>query len=197
MHSSERSGLAAGEAYEPTVTGTQSVSRALSIMHAFSSLQSALSGREVAAKFGYSLPTAHRLLRALEAQRFLAFDSSTHAYRPGPEILRLSGEMLHHDGVVARTRSCLVRLQALTGETAAVHWRLGNQRSCVQELVGSRPDRIEAGVGVEYPLTRGAAGKALLLGLDERAVRDLVADPAVAPPVRGTEGLLAELGEQP
>ena len=46
------------DAAEPAVTGTQSVFRALSILHAFSSRQLALTGPEVAAKFGYSVPTA-------------------------------------------------------------------------------------------------------------------------------------------
>jgi DNA-binding IclR family transcriptional regulator len=184
---------ATNDTVEPAVTGTQSVFRALSILHAFSSRQPALTGPEVAAKFGYSVPTAYRLLRALEAEQFLVFDRVTHRYRPGPEILRLSGVMLHSDGVVAQTQSSLVRLRALTGETVAIFWRLGNQRTCVQEMVSSHPVHIEAGVGVDYPLTRGAAGKALLLALDERSVREILSDPDVASPIRGVDGLLAEL----
>ncbi|MFC8827361.1 IclR family transcriptional regulator [Streptomyces sp. NPDC057137] len=184
---------AADDAGEPAVTGTQSVFRALSILHAFSSLQPALTGPEVATKFGYSLPTAYRLLRALEAEQFLVFDRVTRRYRPGPEILRLSGVMLHRDGVVAQTQSSLVRLRALTGETVAIFWRLGNQRTCVQEMVSPHPVRIEAGVGVDYPLTRGAPGKALLLALDERNVREILNDPDVASPIHGISSLLAEL----
>jgi DNA-binding IclR family transcriptional regulator len=184
---------AANDMVEPAVIGTQSVFRALSILHAFSSRQPALTGPEVAAKFGYSVPTAYRLLRALEAEQFLVFDRVTHRYRPGPEIIRLSGVMLHRDGVVAQTQSTQIRLRALTGETVAIFWRLGNQRTCVQEMVSPHPVRIEAGVGVDYPLTRGAPGKALLLALDERSVREILGDPDVAPPARGVDGLLAEL----
>jgi IclR family acetate operon transcriptional repressor len=178
---------------EPAVIGTQSVFRALSILHAFSSLQPELTGPEVAAKFGYSVPTAYRLLRALEAEQFLVFDRISRKYSPGPEIVRLAGVMLHRDGLVARTHSSLVRLRALTGETVAVFWRLGNQRTCTQEIVSQHPMRIEAGVGVDYPLTRGAPGKALLLALDERNVREVLAHPDVAAPIGGVEGLLTEL----
>lgn len=181
------------ETVEPTITGTQSVFRALSILRAFSSRQPELSGPEVAAKFGYSVPTAYRLLRALEAEHFLMFDRVTRRYRPGPEILRLSGVMLNRDDVVAQTQESLVRLRALTGETAAMFWRLGNQRTCVKELVSPDPVRVEFGVGVNYPLTRGAAGKALLLGADEDSVQEIIGDPAVASPVCGVESLLAEL----
>jgi len=178
---------------EPAVSGTQSVFRALSILHAFSSRQPALTGPELAEKFGYSVPTAYRLLRALEAERFLVFDRVTRKYSPGPEILRLAGVMLHRDDVVAQTQSTQLRLRALTGETVGLFWRLGNQRTCVREAVSPQPVRIEAGVGVDYPLTRGAAGKALLLALDEQGVREIVADPAVAAPSRGVDKLLAEL----
>jgi len=62
------------DAAQPAVAGTQSIFRALSILRAFSSRQPELSGPEVAAKFGYSVPTAYRLLRALEAEQFLVFD---------------------------------------------------------------------------------------------------------------------------
>jgi DNA-binding IclR family transcriptional regulator len=178
---------------EPAVTGTQSVFRALSILHAFSARQPALTGPEVAAMFGYSVPTAYRLLRALEAEQFLVFDRVTRKYSPGPEIFRLSGVMLHRDGIIAQTQSSLARLRALTGETVAVFWRLGNQRTCVQEMASPHPDRIEAGMGVDYPLTRGAPGKALLLPLDEATVREILADPDVVPPIDGADGLLAEL----
>jgi DNA-binding IclR family transcriptional regulator len=184
---------APNDTVEPAVTGTQSVFRALSILHAFSARQPALTGPEVAAKFGYSVPTAYRLLRALEAEQFLVFDRVTRKYSPGPEIFRLSGVMLHRDGIIAQTQSSLARLRALTGETVAVFWRLGNQRTCVQEMAGPHSVRIEAGVGVDYPLTRGAPGKALLLALDERSVREILADADVAPPIRGVDGLLAEL----
>jgi DNA-binding IclR family transcriptional regulator len=182
-------------ATEPAVVGTQSVFRALSILHAFSSRRPALAGTDVAAMFGYSVPTANRLLRALEAEHFLVFDRATRMYSPGPEILRLIGVMLHRDGVVAQTQSTLIRLRALTGETVAMYWRLGNQRTCTQEMLSSHPQRIEAGVGVDYPLTRGASGKALLLGLSERAVRQIVTEPDVVPPTRGVDSLLEELAE--
>jgi len=178
---------------EPAVTGTQSVFRALSILHAFTARRPTLTGPEVAEMFGYSLPTAYRLLRALEAEHFLVFDRGSRAYSPGPEILRLAGVMLHRDALVAQTQTSLIRLRALTGETVAVYWRLGNRCTCTQELPSPHPHRIEAGIGVDFPLTRGAAGKALLLDLDEAGVRALLAEPDMPKPVGGVEALMADL----
>jgi len=178
---------------EPAVTGTQSVFRALSILRAFTPRQPTLTGPEVAEKFGYSQPTAYRLLRALEAEQFLVFDRHSRAYGPGPEILRLAGVLLHRDAFVVQTQSSLARLRALTGETVAVYWRLGNQCTCTQELVSPHPQRVEAGIGEGYPLTRGPAGTAMLLDLDEAGVRALLAEPDMPPPADGVEALLAEL----
>jgi DNA-binding IclR family transcriptional regulator len=178
---------------EPSVTGTQSVFRALSILRAFSAGRPTLTGPEVAELFGYSPPTAYRLLRALEAEQFLVFDQRSRAYSPGPEILRLAGVMLHRDELVSHTQSVLIRLRALTGETVAVHWRLGNKCTCTQEMPGPRPTRVETGIGADLPLTRGAPGKALMLGLDDREIRRLLAEPDVPEPDGGVDGLLADL----
>jgi DNA-binding IclR family transcriptional regulator len=180
---------------ERSVVGTQSVSRALSILQAFTTSQAAVSGAEIAARFGYSLPTAHRLLRALEAANFLVFDRATHTYSPGPEILRLSGVIFARDQVVRLTTSTLERLRDVTGETAGFHWVMGNQRTCVQEMVGPSPWSVDSRIGSTYPLTRGAAGKAILLGLGESGAQKVLEDPDVVPPPRGLDALLAELGE--
>lgn len=157
------------------VTGTQSVFRALAILHEFTPGRPGLTGAEIATSFGYSLPTAHRLLRALEAERFLIFDRTTRRYLPGPEILRLSGVILDGDGGVPQTLSTLERLRDLTGETATLFWRLGNERTCVQEKSSMHPLRLTPGLGRRYSLTRGAAGKALLLAATERDIRGLLA----------------------
>jgi DNA-binding IclR family transcriptional regulator len=178
---------------EPAVTGTQSVFRALSILHAFTAQQPTLTGPQVAEKFGFSQPTAYRLLRALEAEHFLVFDRSSRAYSPGPEILRLAGVLLHRDAFVVQTQSSLIRLRALTGETVAVYWRLGDKCTCTQELPSPHPRRVEAGIGAEFPLGRGPAGKAMLLDLGEAEVRTLLAEPDLPVPVGGVDALLAEL----
>jgi DNA-binding IclR family transcriptional regulator len=160
-----------------SIAGAQSVFRALAILRQFSPSRTGVTGPEMAARFGYSVPTAHRLLRALEAERFLVFDRAARCYRPGPEILRLSGVTLARDSGVALTQSALEHLQDATGETAALFWRLGDERTCVQEVPSTHPHRVTAGLGRHYPLTRGAAGKALLLAADALTVRNLLRAP--------------------
>jgi DNA-binding IclR family transcriptional regulator len=178
---------------EPSVVGTQAVFRALSILRSLSGSEQGVTGPEVAAKFGYSIPTAHRLLRALEAEKLLVFNRLTHRYGLGPEIPRLSGAVLNRDGVVPLILASLERLRDLTGETAANHWMLGVEHSCVNELLSPNPVRPPSVLGCTSPLTLGAAGRALLIALDEPTMHELLADPEVVPPRQGMTAFLAEL----
>jgi IclR family acetate operon transcriptional repressor len=168
-----------------TGVGTQAVDRALSILRLFSPSCPAITGPEVAERFGYSTPTAYRLLRALEAERFLAFDAVTRSYRPGSELLRLSATILDRDGGVASAVAALRRLRDRTGETAALYWRMGEERICAHEIPSVHAHRVLPGAGRRHPLTHGAPGKALLLGENEREVRDRLRN--------GPPGLLADL----
>jgi DNA-binding IclR family transcriptional regulator len=184
-----------GAREEPSVVGTQSIYRALSILRSVSCSKDGVTGPEVAARFGYSIPTAYRLLRALEAEKFLIFNRRTHRYGLGPEIPRLSGAILHRDGVVPLISASLERLRERTGETAAVHWMLGTEHTCVQELLTTNPVRLPPVLGVNYPLTQGASGKALLIGLDKPRLDEILAEPDLVPPRQGLETFQAELEE--
>jgi IclR family KDG regulon transcriptional repressor len=182
-----------GRAAAPFVTGAQSVVRALSILQTVTPSSPGVTPSGVALRFGYSIPTAYRLLRALESEGFLTLDRVAHEYYPGPEILRLSGVILDHDDLIPRLFSSLARLRDLTGESAALHWRHGNSRASVQELVSSHAVHVTVGVGRRYPLTRGAAGKALLSAAEEKDVEFLLSDPALVPPIAGRDSFRAEL----
>jgi DNA-binding IclR family transcriptional regulator len=177
----------------PAVAGTQSVFRALSILQAVTPDAPWVTAASVASRFGYSLPTAHRLLRALESERFLTFGRTVHEYQPGPEILRLSGIIIDHDDLIPRALDSLARLRALTGESVALQWRLGNSRSSMNELVSPHAVHVATGVGRCYPLTRGAAGKALLAASAPEDVESVLADPAAAAPAAGRDRFRAEL----
>jgi DNA-binding IclR family transcriptional regulator len=175
------------------VTGTQSVSRALSILEAVTPATPWVTAAGIASRFGYSLPTAHRLLRALQNEGFLTFGRTVHEYRPGPEIFRLSGIIIDHDDLIPRAYASLARLRALTGESVALQWRLGNSRSSMQEMVSPHAVHVAIGVGRRYPLTRGAAGKALLAAARPDDVESVLADPGAVPPPAGRDRFRAEL----
>jgi DNA-binding IclR family transcriptional regulator len=153
-----------------------------------------VTGPEVGASFGCSIPPAYRLLRAPEAEKFLIFNRRTHRYSLGPEIPRLSGAILHRDGVVPIISASLERLRERTGETAAL-WMLGTEHTNVQELLTTNPVRLPPVLGVNYPLTHGASGKALLIGLDKSRLDEILAEPDLVQSRQGLEAFRAELEE--
>jgi DNA-binding IclR family transcriptional regulator len=116
----------------------------------------------------------------------------THQYHPGPEIFRLSGVIIDHDDLISQLFSSLARLRDLTGESTVLHWRQGNSRSSVQELVSRDAVAVTTGVGRRYPLTRGAAGKALLSAAEDD-LDSVLADPTVVPPSADRDAFRVEL----
>lgn len=141
--------------------------RALQILECFTLERTSLTLTEASTLTGLTVPTAHRLLKALQAREFLVLDQATHRYSLGPGAMRLSGVIMQRDDVHAVAIPHLERLRALTEETVALHWLVEDHRVCVLELVSRHFMRMTSGTGRRYPLHVGAAGKALLAYLPE------------------------------
>lgn len=61
-----------------------------------------------------------------------------------------------------------------TGETAALHVRIGTVRLCVGRLLSPQPVRLMLETNHPYPLVCGAASKAFLAYLPAASLEDLV-----------------------
>ena len=149
----------------PDPIGTQSVLRALDVLECFSQSESALSLSVVAERVGLTLPTTHRLLKALVARRFLVVNPETKEYNLGPSLTRLATLITQNDNILAVAVPVLQQLRDVTGETVSFHRLFNDERVCVAEFVSPHPIRMESGIGRAYPLPVGASGKALLAWL--------------------------------
>ncbi|MDO9409020.1 IclR family transcriptional regulator [Patulibacter sp.] len=156
-------------------SGAQSVHRAIAILETFSAETPARALVEIAERVGITVPTAHRLLRALQERGLIVLDDATRKYGLGPGIMRLADVVLDQGHVIRTSQATLQRLRETTGETVGLHWRTGDRRVCLLELVSTHPVRMASGVGNTYPLVHGAAGKVILAGLDEDEVSRLIA----------------------
>jgi DNA-binding IclR family transcriptional regulator len=107
-------------------------------------------------------------------------DAMTSQYVLGPGILRLLPGALAGMGAIARLeRAALEELAEATGETVALHIRVGIERVCVDEVSSPQLIRYTSSVGSRAPLHVGAAGKVLMAHLDEderRRALELLAD---------------------
>src|SRR5665213_3877818 len=146
----------------PSVSGAQTLLRALDILECFTTDGGSLTLAQISRSVKLTTPTTHRRLRALTLRGMVVDDGNRH-YSLGPTVMRLASAIMDrgNDLITIGTPS-LERLRAETGETVSLHVALGEQRVCVAELVSPEPIRMESGVGHVYPLYAGAAGKVLL-----------------------------------
>jgi IclR family acetate operon transcriptional repressor len=145
-----------------SVSGAQTLLRALDILDCFTTEGGSLTLAEISRSVKLTTPTTHRLLRALTLRGMVVDDGNRH-YSLGPTVMRLASAIMDRgNDLIAIGTPSLERLRAETGETVSLHIALGEKRVCVAELVSPEPIRMESGVGHVYPLYAGAAGKVLI-----------------------------------
>jgi len=155
--------------------GAQTVLRALEILEAFDDRSATLSLSNVARKVHLTVPTTHRLLRALASRDFVVFDEDARRFAIGPAIVRLAASALRRDDLIPVAVPALERLVELTGESVGVHYRTGMRRVCLFELDSPQPIRMTSGIGHAYPLYAGAPGKAMLAWSSDKTVVEATA----------------------
>lgn len=159
--------------------GTQAVQRALQVLQCFSVEEPQLALTEIAKRAGLTVPTAHRIIKALQSHQFVVQDSDNGHYGLGSGVMRLARVILHRDNqerLINLATPHLRRLREETGETAAVHVLTERERLCVAEVPSHHPIRMANGVGCMYPLYAGAAGKVILTHLDDTLVDEVLED---------------------
>lgn len=140
--------------------GAAAVDRALSLLGAFRSGDSALPLAELAQRTRLYKSTALRLLASLEHARLVQRLEDGH-YALGNEVARLQtvyAEAFSLDRVVLPELRALVQA---TGESAAYHVRQGQQRLCLYRVDSPHPIRDHIRAGDVLPLDRGSGGRVL------------------------------------
>ncbi len=185
-----------------TVTGAQTLLRALDVLECLGREPSWLTVAELSELIGLKRATIYRLIRALEWRGYVVADSQRR-FGLGGAILRLAAVILkRNQHLVELASPSLEKLRDLTRETVSLQTVVGDERICLAEFVSKQPMRMESGVGQVYPLHAGAAGKALLAWLPDRfrAMQDAAGEGAPLKPVtsatiRDVDVLGAELEE--
>ncbi|MFB3739921.1 MAG: IclR family transcriptional regulator [Candidatus Velamenicoccus archaeovorus] len=115
---------------------------------------------------GLARPTAHRLLKALEAHGLLTSEDGR-GYALGPRLLRLAAAALRERPLRELAHPVLERLARRTGESAQLFVRSGDRRICVDAVEAASELRTIVPVGAALPLTAGSAGKVFLAWASE------------------------------
>lgn len=161
--------------------GVQTALRALSILETFTSEKPTMGLTEISEEVQLSVPTVHRLLKALSSRDLVVLDPTTRRYSLGHGVMRMAKVIMERDDLINIAHPGLERLRSETMETVSLQTVLGDQRVPTIELTSPHAIRMTSGVGTPYSLVRGAAGKAILAFLPQRDVDRLIptsAEPA-------------------
>ncbi len=161
----------------PARPGTQSIQRAALLVRTVAARSSAgVRLADLAQHAHLERSTARRILKCLVAEGFLMQDAATHRYFLGPLVFELGFAVAPQFNIVDICRSALERVAERTGDTVFLVVRSGYDSVCVDRKEGSFPIRtLMLDVGTRRPLGAGACGLALLMGLSDEAVEEIVA----------------------
>jgi DNA-binding IclR family transcriptional regulator len=94
--------------------------RGLLLLETFDADNSEMSLNELRERTGLPKATIQRLMKTLEARKWVAYESSTRKYHLGASVLRISYLAASHSELVRVTHPFLVRLAEETSETASL-----------------------------------------------------------------------------
>jgi len=143
----------------PAESGVGVLDRAAAILRAVEGGAHRFSA--IANATGLPRATAHRLIRALEDQGFLAHYGG-YGYRLGPGLLRLANRAARELPLRDAAHPVLEHLARVTGESAQLYVRSGDERVCVDAVESVNELRTIVPVGASLPLFAGSAAKVFL-----------------------------------
>lgn len=164
-------------------SGGQAISRATSILRILSTaMPKGFSTTEVAKSSNLARPTAHRILATLTAEGFVDRNPLTGNWLLGPELYVLGSIAAERYDITEIASEQVASLAALTGESAFLSARRGNESVCLSRVEGSFPIRsFVLYEGVRFPLGVASAGIAMLAFesdsfIDEYLAREHITD---------------------
>lgn len=150
----------------------QSVTRTLDLLEFMADAGGEAGLSELADASGIPLPTIHRLMRTL-VQRGYARQERSRRYALGAKLIRLGDSASRLLGQWARPH--LAQLVELTGETANLALREGDDAVYVAQVPSRHAMRMFTEVGRRVPLHTTGVGKAILAQLPAAEVEGIVA----------------------
>jgi DNA-binding IclR family transcriptional regulator len=123
-----------------------------------------MSLQDLASAAGLTKSTAYRLLRVLQEESYLTHNDSG-GYSIGSNLMSLAAAVMPRADLYASARPVLRALADMSGETATLHVRAGDEAVLVLGAESDYELRRAARLGSSTPLHRGASGRAILAHL--------------------------------
>lgn len=155
----------------------QSVARAVEILRSLAGAPRGLGVTELADRIGVAKPTAHALLRTLEADQLVTQDHGTGKYRLGPALLELGNAYLETHELRARSVVWADSLATRANEAVWVGVRSGDHVLVVHHAFRPEGAVQILEVGATLPWHTCALGKAIVAHLPADEQSALLAEP--------------------
>jgi len=128
---------------------------------------------EIAGHLGVSKSTAHRLLTTLAQYNFVARGEPAGKYRLGWALYQVAHRLPHATGVHAIAQPLIREAALRLGETVNLAVRYESHLVIIESWGVASGLKVETPRGVPKPLHNSAAGKALIVDMDESVLRQL------------------------
>jgi IclR family transcriptional regulator, acetate operon repressor len=161
MSLSMRRGQGLSTATVAGTTGTQAISRTLSVLDLFQQRGADLGITEIAEQLALSASTVHRLVRALVDRGYLAQNEETDRYYLGRSAVLL-GQAANQGLGLHRVHLVLERMREQTGESVNLGVRDGDEMVVVLRSESKHALRFSQEPGSRLPVHATAMGKAYL-----------------------------------
>lgn len=155
-----------------TFPGAQVVGRMAAVLRAVSTaMPRGVSTAEVARNTGLARPTVHRLLGALTVEGFCDFEAKSGLWLLGPELYLMGTIAAERYDITEIASEHVSALAELTGESAFLSVRRGEETVCLLRQDGAFPIRsFVLYEGKRFPLGVASAGLAILSFMPEKAI---------------------------
>lgn len=151
--------------------GVQSVDRAFDLLEVLAEADRPLPLGEVAQRVGLTSPTAHRLLRTMQARGYIAQNESRY-YSPGPALIALGRGATPALAVLAQP--ILYELEQISNETANLAMLDQDLVAYIAQVPSRHHMRMFTEVGRRVLPHASGVGKAILSTLPEARVREIL-----------------------
>ncbi len=156
--------------------GSQSIDRALALL----TLVAGHAGEEVpmpvlTRETGLSRPTVRRIMLALMRNGYIE-QTPQGGYFPGPECIVVGNMAARRHNILDASMDSLIALAEQSGDSSFVSVRRGSYSVCLHREEGSYPIRTHVlQPGNRHPLGIGAGAMAILSGLPENEIEEVIA----------------------
>lgn len=159
-----------------TGSASQTLDRAIQLVRFISASRgSGMPLSDLVRVSGLTKPTTRRLLLSLIDNGLVEQDEQSRRYHLGPETYMLGVMADDRFGIQRIAADSLVRIAAVSGDAALLSVQRGMETICLAREEGSYPLRSHVlQAGDRHPLGAGAAGVALLAGLTDEQVGEVL-----------------------